>query len=85
MPVMETTTYKKGEKVKLTKKDMARIILQALWNTKKLPKDEGIWKRRINKIIRHKKENLESIYKLSIKVLQDRINKEPIKPYHKGV
>ena len=44
--------------MKLTKKDMVKVILQALWNRNELPKEEGIWMKRINRVMMWSKEEI---------------------------
>ena len=60
---------------KPTKKDKARVIFQALYNLDELPKEEGIWLKRINSKARLSLNIIDWEYNQALKVLNERVKR----------
>ena len=56
----------------ITKNDMARVIVQALWNLPTLPAADD---KRVTRRMRWRKDNLETFYKLGLKIIRDGLAK----------
>ena len=58
--------------MKLTKNDMARVIIQALYLIPELPKENHP---KVVRLARAKKKNLQPQYELAVKILTDKFVK----------
>ena len=62
---------KKSNRVKLTKRDMARVVVQALYNLEDLPDAND---RRVDKVVnKNNKDNLKSHYDTAHRILTSRV------------
>jgi len=66
-----------GKIMKLTKKAMIKVILQALYNLDELPNENNpVWDRRIKNLLKLKKADLETEYNRAYSILNERLEKE---------
>lgn len=60
----------------INKNDKAKVILTALYNKKELVKDEGIYTKRINKLVKLSAIELNDEYLKAVVILQDRMRND---------
>lgn len=59
--------------MQLTKTDLSRVIVQALYGMKDLPAADHF---KVTRMAKTKKDHLERQHKLAVKVLQDRLARQ---------